>query len=273
MLYFCRAACARFHYSRHALVLLLPLVFAGCFQTREEIAREKEDQEVRSNLQQNVVEYGQGLDKVQAEIGRLQGRVEEIEHQRKKEMTGLSSARENEQKSTEKTIEELKSKITAMQDAQSALFEEVKKIREDSLSAERAPHAAVGKKKGNPDATSPASSYEGALGAYKARDYARAAAAFRSYLEVNPKAKRGLDARYYLADSLFKQKNFEQAVVEFGAVHDKAPATFFGRRSTLRLAQSFKAMGKNKDARAFAMLLEQESPGSEEAKAARKIFK
>ncbi|MGZ3718741.1 MAG: tetratricopeptide repeat protein, partial [Bdellovibrionota bacterium] len=245
--------------------------FTGCFQTREEIAREKEDQEVRSNLQQNVAEYGQGLDKVQADIGRLQGRIEELEHQRKKEIAGIATAREAEQKTNEKAIQELTAKVTAMQEAQNALFEEVKKIREESVS-ERPKAVSTGKKKGSTQA-SPTANFDAALSAYKAHDYAAASNGFRAFLEGSPKSKRALDARYYLADSLFKQKDYEQAVVEFGSVHEKAPTTFYGRRSALRLAQSFKSMGKGKDAKAFAQLLEQESPDSEEAKTARKMFK
>ena len=103
---------------RHLLICLIPFFLAGCFETREQIARQREEQEVRSNLQQNVMQAGQGLDKVQAEIGRLQGRVEEIEHQRKKDINGFASSRENEQKSTEKAIQELSAKVTAMQEAQ-----------------------------------------------------------------------------------------------------------------------------------------------------------
>ena len=92
-------------------------------------------------------------------------------------------------------------------------------------------------------------------------------------MEANPKGKHAIDARFFLADSLYKQKDYEQAVVEFGVVHERAPNSALGRKSTLRLAQSFKAMGKTKDARAFAQLLIQGSPDSEEAKAARKMLK
>jgi TolA-binding protein len=250
-------------------VLLIPFVLAGCFKTRDEIAREKEDQEVRSTLQQNIVDYNQTLDRLQGDMGKLQGRIDELEHQRKKEMSGLAASQDNEQKSTQKAIQELTAKIGALQDAQNALFEEVKKMREDSLNerARPAPAPAGAKKKGI------GASYGAALSAYKGRDYAGAIAGFRAYLEADPKSKRALEARYYLADSLFKQKSYQEAVVEFGAVRDKAPATFFGRRSTLRLAQSFKAMGKVKDAHAFAQLLVQESPASAEARTARKMLK
>jgi TolA-binding protein len=259
---------------RHLLILVIPFFLAGCFETREQIARQREDQEVRSTLQQNVMQAGQGLDKVQSDIGRLQGRVEEIEHQRKKEMSGFANTRDSEQKSTEKALQELTAKVTAMQEAQNTLFEEVKKLHEEALSERSRPSPAAppSKKKGNQGAVAPGN-LDSALAAYKALDYGSATSGFRGYLEASPKAKRALEARYYLADSLYKQKQYEQAAAEFGTVHDKSPTSFYGRRSALRLAQSFKQLGKTKDAKAFAELLVAESPNSEEAKTARKMFK
>jgi TolA-binding protein len=256
---------------RHLLVLTFPFFLFGCFKTREEIAREKEDQEVRSTLQQNVVEYNQSMEQLRGDMAALKGRVDEMEHARKKDMSGFASAQEGKEKALAQSIEDLKTRLASLQEAQNALFEEVKKMREDSIAPAPTRAAIPSKKKGNRGA--PPASFDAAVAAYKARDYAAASAGLRGYLDANPKGKHALDAHYYLGDSLFKQKEFEQAVVEFGTVHEKAPTTFYGRRSALRLAQSFKAMGKTKDARAFAQLLVQESPDSEEAKTARKMFK
>jgi TolA-binding protein len=260
---------------RHLFVaLVLPFVFFGCFKTREEIAREKEQQDVQSTLQQNIVQNNEGLDAVKADLGRLQGRMDELEHNRKKEMNGFAESQEKQQKSLAAAVDELSKKVASLQEAQNALFEEVKKLHEDALVAP-ARVGTIPKKKGSSSAKAPAApaSFDNALTAYKARDYASASAGFRAYLEASPKAKKALDAHYYLGDSLFKQKQYEQAVVEFGTVQEKTPTSFYGRRSSLRLAQSFKAMGKTKDAKAFAQLLIDASPDSEEAKTARKMFK
>jgi|GEM_PF-542711 len=262
-------------YLRHAVVLLFaPLFFTGCFKTRNEIAREKEDVEVRTTLQQNIVEYNQGLEKTQAELGRLQGRIEELEHVRKKEMTGLQSGRETEQK----TIEELKAKIMSMQESQNALFEEIKKLKEDNLALmgeqRSRPSPSAGPTSKKKAVNSPTrASFESALAAYKAKDYQGAADSFRSFLDTKPKGKKALDAQFYLGDALFKEKEFQGAVVAFGVVHEKSPTSPMGRQSTLKIAQSFKAMGKDKDAKAFAQLLVQSNPDSKEAAQARKLLK
>ncbi len=254
-------------YFHVGLALVLPLLFSGCFKTRQEIAREKEDREVRSNLQENIVEYNQTVEKTQMQLGKLEGRIEEIEHNRKKEMSGLLSGREAEQK----TLEELKEQVSSLRNAQQALFEEIKKLKEDNLAlaSDRARSGSSGaKKKVNSTA-----SYNSALTAYKAKDFKAAAAGFRAFLDTKPKGKRAIDAHYYLGESLYREKDFAAAVVELAVVHEKSPATLLGRQSTLRLAQSFKAMGKEKDAKAFAQLLVQNAPSSKEAVQARKILK
>lgn len=259
--------------KKHLLLATALLALPGCFKTRQEIAREKEDTEVRSTIQQNIADYSQNLERVQADVGRLQGRIEELEHNRKKEMSGLVSGRESDQK----TLEDLRAKLGALQEGQTALFEEIKKLKEDNLAlaserarpapAVAAPPASSGKKKVN------AGSFESAVGAYKAKDFEAAAVQFRAFLDANPKSKRTLDAHFFLGDSLYKQKQYEQAVVEFGAVHEKAADSPLGRRATLKIAQSFKAMNKMKDAKAFAQLLIQSAPNSPEAKSARKLLK
>lgn len=251
---------------------LLALTLTGCFQTRAELEREREEQEVRNSLQKNVVESSENMEKLQAEVGRLQGRIEEIEHQRKKEMGSMSSSREN----ADKTIEELKKNLAALQQTQATLFEEIKTLKEDNLQlsktlAERsrpAPATPAQKK----SAASPAN-YDATLAAYLASDFDTAIEGFRAYLEANPKAKHNLSAHYYLGESLFRKKDYSAAIMEFGVLHERNAASPLGRKSTLRIVESFKAMGKEKDARPFAQILLKTSPNSEEAKKVKKILK
>jgi TolA-binding protein len=252
--------------------LLLAFVLTGCFQTRADIAREQEEREVRSNLQQNVIAYSESLEKLQADVGRLQGRLEEVEHERKKDLSSFSSGREG----ADKTIEELKKSLGALQQTQAGLFEEMKKLKEDNLQLSKAlaerSHALPVSPAQKKSAGS-AANYDAALNAYLAKNYDAAIDGFRSYLEVNPKAKRNASAHYYLGDSLYRTKDYANAIVEFGVLHERNAASKLGRKSTLRLVESFKALGKEKDAKAFAQILLKASPDSEEAKKVKKIVK
>lgn len=244
-------------------ITLLP----GCFKTRAEIAREKEEKELRASLQQNVAESNQGVERLQSEIGRLNGKIEELEFQRKKEMAAYGTNRE----STDKATAEMKTRMEEMQKTQAMLLDELKRMKEENVqllkAMERRPEPAPaqgGPKKNN---------FESALNAYKAKDYDAAIGGFRSFLEMNPKSKKALDARFFLADSLYKKKDYTDAIMEFSVIHEKSPTTALGRKSTLKIAESFKALGKDKDARTFAQILQSSSPNSAEAKQAKKFLK
>lgn len=248
--------------SKLLLCLSVSLLLSGCFRTRSDIAREQEESELRSNLQQTVLEQNATIEKLQADLGRLQGRIEELEFQRRKEMSSLQSSREGQDKS----VAELNDKINKISLAQQGLFEEMKKLQEEQLKSLSERRAA---------AASPAKqvSFEDGLSAYKSKNYAAAIAAFRSYLAKYPKGKKVLDAHYYLGESLYQTKEYPEAIIEYGVVHERSLKSTLGRKSTLRIVESFRALGKEKDAKAFAQILVETSPNSAEAKLARKFLK
>jgi len=248
----------------------IPFLFSSCFKTRAELAKEREEAEVRTALQQNIVDTSQGVEKIEKEIAHLNGRIEELEHYRKKELAGLSSTREADRKQ----LEELRAKVETLQSGQSALFEEIKALKEERLQAEKALNEksqfkTVPSRKGQGNL----GTFDSAVAYFKSKDYPKAVEGFRAYIDNNPKGKHLIDAQYLLGEALYAEKDYAQAVVAYGVVHEKRPTSVIGRKSTLKIAQSFKAMGKDKDAKAFAQLLVQGSPASAEAKLAKKLLR
>jgi TolA-binding protein len=252
-------------------LLLLPLLLTSCFKTRSELAREKEAQEVKANLQQSVLASTQGVDKLQAEIGRLQGRIEELEHQRKKEMGGLQSGKE----SQEKTLLDLRKKVEELSSTQQTLFEEIKSLKTEQIQILKSlTEKSVSRPQATPRSAPPkAASFDAALKHFQEKNFKDAAAGFKAVLDSRPTGKRLLEANYYLGESLYRLKNYDDAIVAFAVVHEKSSKSTLGRKSTLRIAESFRALGKNSDAKAFAQLLIDGSPQSEEAKRAQRILK
>ena len=120
---------------------------------------------------------------------------------------------------------------------------------------------------------SSAESFESAVGLFKAKNYDGAIDGFREYIENYPKGKKILDAHFLLGESLFKRKKYNEAIVELSVPQEKSPKSTMGRKSTLTMAESFKLMGKEKDAKAFAQILIDTSPNSDEAKAAKRFVK
>lgn len=259
------------------LVGAVSLSATGCFRTRADIAREKEEREQKAALQQNAVEQSQNMEKLQSEIGRLQGRLEEMDHQRKKEAASFNSTVNSNLEGRDKRVSDLQGQLEDTRKAQTALFEEMKRLKEENLALLKA--QTEHKEKPRPAPATPAmkkqagSQYEAGVAAYKAKDYGSAIPVFRAYLDAQPNGKRSGDAHYFLGDSLFRTKDYSQAILAFSVVHEKQPETGLGRRATLRIAESFKALGKDKDAKAFAQILVQNFPKTEEANKARKLLK
>ncbi|MCO5142689.1 MAG: tetratricopeptide repeat protein [Oligoflexia bacterium] len=251
-----------------SLAALTLISLQSCFKSRAEIAREKEEKEMSAELQKSVFEYESKIEKMQGEMGRLNGKLEEIEHLRKKEYTGLSTGREN----LEKVLDELRQSVQDLSKSQATLFDEIKRMKEDNLqllkslkdsSKQAAPQKKSAKKP---------SYYEG-VKSFQAKDYVEAIDSFQEYLKAYPKGKNVVNANYYLGESLFRKKEYSDAVLAYSVVQEKSPSSSMGRKSTLKIAESLKALGKNDDAKVFVNLLQQTSPKSKEAEQAKALFK
>ena len=260
-------------------MLFLPFLLVGCFRTRDDIAKEEEDKNVRVNLQQNLGEVNQHIEHLQTDVSALHGKVEEIEFQRKKETGQQHSNREVLEKNLHEHSEKLEKNITAIQDRidqlqknQDSLFEELKKIREENTILLKQSQDPVGKPSVGGSATKKGSLQKG-LAEFKKKEYLAAISEIQAYLNSYPNGKKRIEAHFYLGESFFREKEYQKAILEFENVHEKSADSSLGRKATLRIAESFKALGKTKDAKAFAQLVIDNFPDSAEAKIARRLLK
>lgn len=252
------------HLCKALICLALPLVLSGCFKTRAEIEREKQQQEVQQSLHKNVYETTETLQQTQAQVARLQGRMEELEHNRRKDDDEKRKALAG---ITEK-LTLIEQRLSKSDETEAALIEEIKKIKEDNIRMLSQPAAQGAKKKGSPDK----GAYQLAMEAFKAKRYEEAADQFTKYAEANGKAANALKARYYAGASHFALKNWAEAIMSYSFVYDKNPQDPLWKKSTLKIAESFQRMGKKKDARPFALSLVEKHPDSTEAKQAKKFL-
>jgi len=111
--------------------------------------------------------------------------------------------------------------------------------------------------------------YQQGYDAMQGGDLVKAREHFNKFLEANPKHKLAANAHYWLGETYYTEKNFEQAVLEFQEViknfpeKDKVPAAM------LKQGMAFKEMGDNKSAAYIYKKLLDEYPKSEEAKSAK----
>ena len=115
--------------------------------------------------------------------------------------------------------------------------------------------------------------YNKGLAAYKANKYKEAYSAFSSYLEKNRTAPLAPNARFWLGECLFQQKEFELAILEYQKVladypkSNKAPAALY------KQGQAFEMLAEKDTAKIVYNKLLADYPKSEQVEMAQKRLK
>jgi len=121
-------------------------------------------------------------------------------------------------------------------------------------------------------AETPEGIYQEGLVSFKAGDMLKARDSFTRFAERFPKHELTPNARYWIGETYYSEKKYEQAILAFQDVikqypkKDKAPAAL------LKQGLSFKALGDVKSARYVLKKIQDDYPRSAEAKKARELL-
>ena len=111
------------------------------------------------------------------------------------------------------------------------------------------------------------------LESFKAGDMAAARTQLTAFLEKQPQHELVPNARYWIGETFYGEKNYEQAVLEFQEVIKQYPKKEKAPAAMLKQALAFKALKDIKSSRYVLGRLVQEYPKSEEARRARVLLK
>ncbi len=197
---------------------------------------------------QNQAGMGARLDKLQVELQNLTGRFEESKYFAEKTFRETRSLRESYQAKLQnletrmavlnKALEDFETKQTR-QPAKAVIKSEAESEEQDSIStkprseARRAPPPAPAKKVSeNPKAaSSPEEAFKNAFDLFGKGDIEGAKTGFQRILQVHGKTKYAENAHYWLGECYFKEKKFEEAILEYEDVvkkkGNKAPDAMF----------------------------------------------
>lgn len=173
-------------------------------------------------------------DELRAEVARLTGQVEELQHQKQ-----LSD-------------EELKKSQTRIVD----LEKQVKELLPEVATV--------------PEGMTPLDAGKDAMDSGK---YDDAIAYFSQQLQVKDTGKDAEEATYLRGEAFFKKQQFNKAIVDFSHFPEKYQKSSFHPKALLRIAESFERMGRKDDARAFYSDLMDKFPRTAEGKVAKKRLK
>ncbi|OGQ99448.1 MAG: tol-pal system protein YbgF [Deltaproteobacteria bacterium RIFOXYD12_FULL_55_16] len=115
--------------------------------------------------------------------------------------------------------------------------------------------------------------YNKGLAAYKANKYKEAYNAFSSYLEKNRTAPLAANARFWLGECLFQQKEFELAILEYQKVIADYPKSNKASAALFKQGQAFESLAEKDTAKIIYNKLLAEYPKSEQVEMAQKRLK
>ena len=120
---------------------------------------------------------------------------------------------------------------------------------------------------------SPDTLYQSGLDALKAGDPQKARDHFSKFLELFPKHELTANARYWLGETYYHEKKYDQAILEFQEVIKNFPGKEKVPAAMLKQAMAFKELGDQKSARYVYKKLIEDSPQTEEARIAKDKLK
>lgn len=245
----------------------------------EGAATREEFDSVRSTL----ADTRANLQQMQQELGALKEKVEEVRHQLDRQIG--QSTREGDQR-----IKELESRMAKIDEdlkAQGALL----KSREEDLKVMReALKVAPGEKEtaasGEASASGdfvqeklPAESdavkkdYEAAWKLLEQKNYRAAIARFKEFIKKHPQSEYADNAQYWIGESHYALREFDQAILEFDAVRRKYPKGDKVPAALLKQGFAFAELGDKVDARLILQELVDRYPQSQEAAKAKQKLK
>jgi len=112
----------------------------------------------------------------------------------------------------------------------------------------------------------PEDQYKNALERYQKGEYGEARAILTDFLKKNPDHDLAANAQYWIGETWFSEKNYEQAILAFQDVIKNYPGKEKIPAAMLKQGMSFAELGDTKSARFIYRKLVEDFPKSEEAK-------
>ena len=230
---------------------------SACVQPERVEVLEREQRRVQSdNVSQqreidatraSLADTRANLQQVEREISSLKEMIEATRHQVGRQIDNTS--REGDQR-----VKDLEARVAKLTEGLKSQGEQLK-LREDELRdlrkgiqyhpvlpAEATEMAAAENEAIRRD-------YEAGWRNLEKRDYRSAIARFKEFLKKHPRSNLAVNAQYWIGESHYALREFDQAIVEFDAVRTRYPEGEKVASALLKQAFAFAELGENRNAR------------------------
>lgn len=201
------------------------------------------------SLRKNQADLQASLEGLRVDLQVLAGKVDDAGNAAKKPADDLALLRED-----------LDRRLTSFDDRIGKVGKELEELKKKSAEAPQAP---VG----------PEGLYQTGLHVLKGGDPAKAREVLQKFLEQNPNHDLAVNAHYWIGESWFQEKKYEQAILEFQDLIKKYPGKEKVAAAMLKQGMAFAELGDTKSARYVYKKLVADYPLSDEAKKAQENLK
>jgi tol-pal system protein YbgF len=226
---------------------------AATKQEAQEIA-EKSSRDALKNLEilrRGTADMQANLDAMRIDVQVMAGKVDDLGIAAKKPFDDISLLKED----TSKAVQAMEERLTKL---------------EQSFYDTNAKMIAIAKALETPPTAE--ALYKQAQETLKAGDIKKAREALTKLLEQFPTHKLAPNARYWMGETYYQEKNYEQAVLEFQRVIKEFPGKEKVPAAMLKQAMAFRELGDLKSAKFVFKELLDKAPHSEEAQLARDLL-
>ncbi len=203
------------------------------------------------NLRRGSADMQANLDTMRIDLQVVAGKVDDLGNATKKPFDDLTMLKEDTAKGI-KSIEERLAKLEqGLQDTNTRVTALAKTV-------ESPPTADAFYKQG--------------MESFRAGDLKKSREAFNKIIEQFAEHKLAANARYWIGESYYTEKNFEQAVLEYQRVIQEYPGKEKVPAAMLKQAMAFRELGDAKSARFVLKELLEKAPNSDEATLAKDLL-
>jgi len=246
---------------RIVLIALFSVGISACAQPQQIELLEREQRRIRSDhatihndvesMRSSLADTRANMQQLQREFSALKERIEETRYQVGRQIGQSSRDGDQRVKDLETRVAKLTEAFKEQDGQLKAREEEVRELQKNirqqqgvagGTSAEKSEISA-----GENEAVR--SDYEVAWRALEKKDYRLAITRFKEFLQKHPKSKLANQAQYWVGESHYALREFDQAILEFDAVRSRYPQAEKVPAALLKQGFAFAELGEKVNAR------------------------
>jgi tol-pal system protein YbgF len=268
------------------LILLLALALAGasaCAQPQQIELLEREQRRMRNDnvsihnevesMRSSLADTRANMQQLQREFSALKERIEETRYQVGRQLGQSSRDGDQRVKDLEARVAKLTEGFKAQEGQLKAREDELRELRKSiqqptglNVPAETAEISAAENDTVRRD-------YETAWRTLEKKDYRLAVTRFKEFLQKHPKSRLANNAQYWIGESHYALREFDQAILEFDAVRSRYPQGDKVPAALLKQGFAFAELGEKVNARLILQEVVEKYAQSPEAVQAKQRLK